>query len=470
MSARSLRLISPFRCQFNLNSAKMIESGEEFNTFLDRFNRDFRTARQSLFPKVPQGVDIEAMLHQQKADSKSPRYIELNKAGSLFNSPKYLSISFNSTLHADINKYLQEAAQTADSLCGYVLSDKLSPVWENADIAIYCYTIALFTLDVSIGDKFGNDDWNKVDEWTTHFVFHLLNCLYKDYIFPALCGVNDYADHCSEKRVRSPRDYVVFYDLSNRECNPSSTSTLWVNRTLICPPGNMPDNWGLHNTNTSSVIEVNKTRIHLGWGNNVIETTHTDYARDLSPVWQSMCLAQYYYAVLDVTAKNLKRFVGSTYDKKSNRALRELSQAMDAVVNTVTIFQIEYKDLSMELQGLTKEVFNRLEKTWDFETVFKNVQGKCDLCKSNVERMSADMSQRNNVRVEMVLTTMTGLGFVNLMISISWFGRVLLKEGYQSDIVGLLDVGQKLSPSAMVWIGVWLAILVITFVAANRLR
>src|SRR5258705_13277899 len=100
MSARWLKLIAPFRCQFNLDSAtfiekgkafkaylrelnadinttkrdlfvdashdmiiksaKMIEKSEEFNGFLRTLNVDFRADQNRLFPGVPEGVVIEA--------------------------------------------------------------------------------------------------------------------------------------------------------------------------------------------------------------------------------------------------------------------------------------------------------------------------------------------------------------------------------------------------------------------------
>ena len=39
---------------------------------------------------------------------------------------------------------------------------------------------------------------------------------------------------------------------------------------------------------------------------------------------KGMYLAQYYYAVMYVMGKNLKRFIGSAYDKKTDHELRAL--------------------------------------------------------------------------------------------------------------------------------------------------
>ncbi|HVK56415.1 MAG TPA: hypothetical protein VM532_15490 [Burkholderiales bacterium] len=433
------------------------------------FNQDFHAAKEKLFQDVPRGVKVEGVTRLQSTGDET-RYVSLDKAGSLFSSPKHLSIIFTESAPEEIGKFLKEASLDADKVCGKTLSTSLSPIVESVDVAIYNDTVAMLTLDVVISEEFGGDDWSKLDEWTTRLAFAFLGRLYKEFIYPALLAFNRYAGDAKNASVLNPSDYVVFYDMSGSESDASHARLLWVNRTLICPKGADSNGWGCRDMEGVTPINVDGALSYLSWGNNVIETTSTSRAHDLSPVWQGMYLAQYYYAVLDITGKNLTRFIGATYDKKSNRELRKLSQAMDSVINTVTIFQVKYKDLSMELQGQIKAVFRRLEREWDFEALFKAVQGKCELCKSNVERMNAYINQRNSVRVQMVLTVVAGLGFISASMGLSSYGRALLREGYRSEVVGLLDIAQRVPPATMIWIGVGLAVAVIIFVSVNRPR
>ena len=469
MSARSLRLVAPFRCQFNLNSAKMLEEGNDFNGFLHSLNTDFSSARARLFPGVPQGVVVEALLRPKESDTES-RYISLDKISTLFNSPKYLSISFDETLLPHIVESMEDAAGKADKSCGKPLSNIVTPIIDSLDIAVYDNTIAILTVDVALNDQFDGDDWAVLDEWTTRLIFFFLRHVYPDYICPTLCDINRYAESKKEERIRNPLDYFVFHDLSGHDSNPTLPRLLWVNRTLICPKGKATHHWATRHMDASQAIHGNNAYAHLSVGNNVIETTEANSPSDFSFVWEGMYLAQYYYAVLDIAGKNLKRFIGANYDKKPNRELRELSRVMDAVINSITILQVEYQDTSTELQGLPKTVFRRLEKEWDIPALIKNVQSKYDLCKAHGQSLNAHISQRNSVRVEMVLTGVAGVGLIGLMMNLSSYGRALMREGYKNDVIGLLDIGQHLSPSVMVWIGIFLAIGISAFVTINRTR
>ncbi|MES2355902.1 MAG: hypothetical protein V4568_16185 [Pseudomonadota bacterium] len=469
MSTRSLRLVAPFRCQFNLDSAKMVEEGENFNVFLQSLNTDFRTARERCFPNVPQGIMVEALLRPDDKSAES-RYISLEQAGSHFNSPKQFSVGFDEKLRPDIAKYMQDAAHEADKVCGKVLSNVLSPMLETLDIAIYEKTIAILTLDLAIDDRFNDSDWAMLDEWTTRLVFFFLNPIYRKYIFPTFRGINEYAQSRGEKRIRSPREYYLLFDLSDEKGNADRTRLLWVNRTLVCPKGEALNDWATRHMDATRTIDVNGAHAHMSWGNNIIETTNAERPAAFSGVWDGLYLAQYYYAVLDVVSKNLKRFICATYDKKQNRELRALSRAMDYVINSVTVIEVDYKDFPMELQGVPKAVFRRLEKEWDFSTLLLNVRGKRDLCKSHGELLTAYINQRNSIRVEMVLTGVAGVGLVGLMMNLSSYGRALKREGYTNDVVGLLDIGQHLSPSVMIWIGLFLAVAISIFVSMNRTR
>jgi hypothetical protein len=469
MSVRLLKLIAPFRCQFNLDSAKTVEEGAKFNAFLKELDRDFHTTRERLFPGVPAGVNIEILPRQDAADADS-RYISIDQAGSFLDFPQYFSIKFSETFQQDVKSFLTKAKWDADTLCRSTLSEKLSPLYESIDIAIYNNTIAILTLDVAIEKEFGNDDWLKLDEWTTRLVFYFLRRIYKEFLHSALSAVNHYAAQRSEKSIINPRDYAVFYDISSETPDADRSRLLWVNRTLICPKGEATHDWARHRMDDARIIEVDRAHVHLSSGNNVIETTSTSVVHNLSPVWQGMYLAQYHYAVLDVIGKNIKHFIGLNYDKKSNRELRALTASMDTVIDTIIVFQVQYRDMPTELQGLTKSVFRRLEKEWDMESLFSSVQKKRELCESNLARVNGYINHRNSARVQMVLAVLAGLGLVSLMVAISSYGRALLKDGLDGDAVGLLALAQVLTPGTMIWIGVILAIAVSVLISANRPR
>jgi hypothetical protein len=464
--ARLLTLVAPFRCPFCLDNALAAEDSAEFHAFLTQMSRDLRLSRTQAFPGMPQGVEISAVVRRREADVES-RYVGLDAPANASRSPKYLSLAFCGAEEDGVKERLREAARDADMRCGRALSESLVPIPSSVDVGIYDNTIAVLALDAEMAPEFAGEDWDKLDEWTTHLVFYFLGGAYGELILPAIKAVNAYAARRSGGRVLSPSQYAAFGDMEEEE---ERARLLWVNRTLCCPENEASSAWARRVTEGREPIVADQARAYLGWGNNVVEIEDADGACHLHGLREGMCFAQYYYAVADVMGRNLNRFVADSYDRRSNRSLRRLSRRMEAAVDAVSVFQVKYKDACRELQGLSRDVFKRLEREWEFDALFLSVREKSGLCRENLHRLNACINQRNSVRVQMVLAIVAGMGIVNMMMNLSSYGRNLKKEAYTSDVAGLLDVGQTLSPDAMIWIGVMLALSVSAFVAANRPR
>jgi hypothetical protein len=242
---------------------------------------------------------------------------------------------------------------------------------------------------------------------------------------------------------------------------------MWVNRTLICKKGQAIEGWSL--ASQENTIEIDKALVHLGWGNSVVETTK-DEPHQLLPLWRGMHLAQYYYATMDVLSSNLTRFMAITYTSKDNQALKEISREMELVVSSVTILQIKYEDLHMELQGHIRTVFVRLEKEWDFKTIFANVQHKVNVCKANTTQLNQVINHRNQARANMVLTSLTGVGIVNLMVGIAAYAQRIRADPATDvkDIPGIMDIALGVSANMLIWIGIAIAVVTASIVIKSR--
>ena len=469
MPTRSLKLIAPFRCRFNLDNARTIENSDAVDAFMRRLNKDYRMAKARYFSGMPEGVNLIVEHMAETPVGADSRFISLNQPGNSLHSPEYFRIEFDALRREDVRMMAAEAARNADMICDYRLSHILQPQTDKINVSICDDTIALLSLDVAIESQLTDEDYAALDAWTTHMTYYLLGGLHRDYVSPTVACIQRYAEELKTPFIRNPKDFVVYRDMATPKNPPSDYDPhelhfLWVNRTFILPYGEERHGATQRIINACPRIESVGSGVYLGWGNNVIEL-ESDEPGDLEDIWSSMRLAQHCYAVMDVISHNLTRYVGSAYDSHSNRELRDISRTMGAVMNAVTIFQVRYKDLRTELQGAPREVFKRLVEAWDFDELYRNVEEKATVCRSNVQRLNHCINQRNSVRVQMALAMVAGIGIIRLMIGLSDY-RFEEDDG----VLGLLDVSRMFAPDEMVWMGVIMALGVCIFIAANRPR
>jgi hypothetical protein len=471
-----VRLIAPFRCHFNLDHSAVTANEEGFAKLINALAEKLSpVSKDGLKARIPEGMEVRV---KPIADNKnSPRYVSLESTGSHFHSPAYFDLHFTEKVQRSNHEEFLRAAAHADEVCGRVFSGRARLAEDSLFFSIYDHTIGILTLDLTLDEAGGAEHgkWAGLDAWTTHLVSHLLSAFYEKYVHPTLDAIVGYAVEHHPGFVKVPRQYVIFYDMNEEEHQRgqcSSGALLWVNRTLICPQGKGIPGWTACRLNEKDAVDVLRTKAYLYSGNSVVEYPAEYEPSELSNLWLGLYIAQYYYAVLDVISKNLSRFVGLSYVAESNAALRRLSDSMERVIIGVTIFQVKYKDIYQELQGSTRGVFQRLEKEWDFKAIFDNVQNKINLCKSNVTRLNQMINQRNQLRVQLVLSMVAGVTLINIMMQFSIYsqrlGEKFLRE--TEHVPGLLHLGLYLSPNSMIWIGIVLATMVVSTILYNRPR
>src|SRR5262249_27297612 len=150
------------------------------------------------------------------------------------------------------------------------------------------------------------------------------------------------------------------------------------------------------------IIHIKDAQLHLNWGNNLIILPKGMDKDRLSGLWDGMLSAQYYYAAMDAVSINLVKYIATTFNRQSSKELRRLSNDMEIIVNSVIILQVRYKDISMEVQGVARDIFTHLEKEWNFRMLADNMKTKLDLCKSNVNALNQETNSRNQERAEIV--------------------------------------------------------------------
>jgi hypothetical protein len=472
-----LKLIAPFRVLFNLDSSLIVAQPSGFTEFLKQIREALSKPDSALVSRLNPALDITVNLPTVAASSGvESRYSSLDSTGSFYVSPRVFSLRFKDSEISRIMTLMQEAAIAADKTVA-PYSQLFTPDVHSLCIDFYDNTIAILTLDLPMNMKHfqpGMHAWDNLDQWTTRFLHYLLTDLYPRYIYPMLRVLTQFSGEVGAQYVKEPRHYKVFVDMIGEADNlrpdlDRHFMLMWVNRTLLYSGDYPANDWIRATTREAEIIRIGDAALHLNWGNNQVRLEDGMNLKRLSPLWEGMLSAQYYYAVMDAVSTNLIKYVGMTFVRLNSKSLRRLSSDMEILVSAVNILQVRYKDISMEVQGLARDIFHHLEREWNFSTLTDNVQMKIDLCKVKITSLNSETVNRNAARTEFVLTALAGISVVNLAVDLASFATQLTPE-YANMVgkFGLMSFARSISSDTLGWAGISGAILVLLFAFMNR--
>lgn len=478
----SLRLTAPFRCHFNLHNPRVASYKRDYQHFLRDLKNETRHPTKQLLQGFPLYMHVDINIPDEA--SGEAKFVSMDENSTSYISPEIFTVSFNTSLFNDADDIFHKAATEASSKCNIeTIDEHIFPNYDSLKIHIYDNTIAILSLEIDFSFEPGSPYWSHLDAWTTYFTESLCKTFYKLYIWPLLCKIFAFSTARERSFVLTPDHYYVFLDMEIPEellsiedpkTNTPPCTMLWVSRTLIftSKDHDVLSKWIERALCPEDErIPCDDAWAHLGWGNNLVDLPCKGFDRNfLAPVWEGSHMSQYYYAAADVVSHNLSGFIGTTYSKQSNKNIREVSANMEAVLSSVMILQVAHLDAAGLMQGTSRVIFNRFEQQWDFNGLLENVQTKVDLCKSNVDQLYRVKNQRNQARSELVLTSLAGLGVVNLAVAISGLAYTLkgTDDGKSEDVLpGIIDLGQSLSANTMGWIGIALAVIAVLIINKN---
>jgi hypothetical protein len=427
-----LKFIAPFRALFSLDSSLIAANPARFSEFLKRVGSEIGNPQSALAKKIHPSLVVDVNIPVETGEDEiGSRYVSLNACGSLYLAPRIFTLRFRPSEPDVLETVYARASLMADEVAGEPYSHTFFPEMDSLRIDLHDNTIAILSLEMRVehpGAASEDSAWNRLDEWTTVLVHFLLAGLYKDYIYPVLAGMKDFSGISGCRFVQGLEDYAIFPDLIGSAETPragleSRFMLMWVNRTL-CYSNDYPVNhWMRPLIKSQDTVRIREVEAHLNSGNSVVVMPPGMDGRALAQLWDIMLSVQYYYAAMDVVNINLIRYIGTTFNKQSSKNLRRLSREMEAIINRITILQVRYHDFSMELQGVPKKIFQVLQKEWDFAVLVNNVHKKLELCKSNINVLNQETNIRNQGRTEIVLTSLTGMGILNLFVELGTVAR-----------------------------------------------
>jgi hypothetical protein len=470
-----MKIITPVRVLFNLDSSKIAAQPARFTEFLKQLRAALSDTGSELAQTIHPAVDVEVNV--------LPKYLDNGSDSSRDHSrfylfPQIFTLRFRASFRQELAALYADAAKEADAAIA-PYSQFFCPDLESLALRFNDNTVAVLLLDLPLNPdvQFAREEgWNRLNEWAGVMVKHLLRGLYPTMIFPFLKGLIAFSRQTKEDFIYDvAAGYKIFFVLVGDPENPypdlHQRFIPMKSHLVFCTQkGYAPNHWTSTITQHCITVKEGETEYHIGDENILITLSPEREYATLSPVWELFSAASYYLIAMNVINVNLVRYIGITGDRHSHKALRVITRDTENIINSVTILKVRYHDLLSELTGTRKKLFLALQKEWNFQNIVQNMQNKLDLCHLNIKTLNVEMQRRNQGRIEIVLTGVACMSIMSVFIELSSYATQLPPEnkGMVGNVIGFMDLGFVLSGNMLGWVGFVMASAVMAFAVKHR--
>lgn len=478
-----LKLITPFRVLFNLDSSKVAAQPMLFTEFLKKTQEALDNPNSTLARRLHPALKVEAKLPPAAKPAgaalakKSQDSSNAKDHGRFFLSPHVLTLSFRESYLPELEKLYAAAAAEADEAIGAAYAGMFRADLSNLKIKLNDNTVAIMLLDLHTPNGVPDEaeSWNRLNDWVAALVKNMLTELYPEMIFPLLKGMNEFSNETKDHFVCDVSEYKIFFVLVGDPKNPypdlhKRFIPMKTVMTLCSETIPEKNEWVATILKHCTSVHMKNIDIRVSDENNfALLATGTETAA-LEPLWELIAAASYYYIAMNVINVNLIRYIGITSERYSTAMLRIVGQDMENIINSVTILKVRYNDLVAELGGANRKLFQAMQKEWEFKNIADNIQYKLELCRANIKIIGLETQRRNQGRIETVLTGVAGVTLISITVDLAAYATQLPEENMHmvGSVPGFMDLGFLLSGNALSWIGFFLAAGVLAFTIRHR--
>ena len=381
-----LKLITPVRVLFNLDSSKIAARPKAFIDFLGKVKTELDDPDSDLAKKTHPALDVEVVLPKAKeSDSASAR-----DAGRFLLFPHVLILRFRQSYREYLeNTYKSAAAQADEAVEKY--SQMLIPDFDSLFIKLNDNTVAIMSLDMRLREEAivrGNEGWNLLNQWADKVIKGMLAELYPLMIFPFLKALNHFSNHTKDHFVQDVSEYKIFFVLVGDPQNPYPDlhKRFILMKTIITfcieRDSYQENRWSSDIIRGGTSFQFKGNEIHINDDNNLILMESKAVMPQVDFLWRLLESACYYYVTMNVINVNLLRYIGTTSDQHTDRGLRVISRDIENIISSVTILKLRYHDFAAEITATERKLFHILEDEWDFKNIVDNMQSKLEHCRN----------------------------------------------------------------------------------------
>lgn len=452
-----IKLISPFRTHFNMYSHQYFYDEFIYRKFWDEVSEKYSYSGHDIFTNV-------TFLHKS-IEIDSLRFDSINSDGNII-TPEVICIKNDKELSLRIEKIFNEFTTESTEY----LKQFVSVIHDSISIKLYDNTIAILVVDIEISNSRCSEFFEKllvdIQPWSNDFMRLIVKTCYHKLI--KLIDLIWDVDSNGGQNIIQHHDKKSFYiDLSEKYESMLDRGLLgvplWINRTLYIDEVNN-DNieqvykyWLCvdYNASNNMKYDLMNTHIFLGWGNSIIKSDISiEFDRDAI---EALCICQYFNSVLDLANYRLNKLVGASGKRLNKQQTKKLDEELKEVISTVNLLLVHLNETKFNIQGKKQKYFSDLVTRWRLNDISYNIEKKVVFCTEKIDRFYKEESKKNQTGAELLLFSIGGIALVDFFLNIVYFTsdlRANEEMGTTRDgIPGLLDLGNYLSPDAMVWSG-----------------
>lgn len=402
-----LLITAPIRVEFTLNSSETAFKDDSFFNFWKEIEEKNYTDSK-----------FDTIKYYKSDNNQKTSYDDTSKTNLAI-------IGFDTTTIS--SNILNSFKQTDDFINKYFHSIIKS------EVKVYDNTIAIFDFRVQLNNLENNEAIftqeceNQIKIVLENILSDISNSLDKFFIF-----LKKYDTNKIIQSVNQDNQYNDFVDFYKENKN---LEIMWASCALRCDKDNVNNNlidvWLKNAVNQKIIndIKSNSDAFSLDW----LKYLFREDVKNYEELWETMFLAQYCYAVIDVIVYNLKLIINESYktnkEKQSIFNLFEknkiilINQKLEAINETSYLHIVEYKDIKKYLKRGSLEVFENILNAWTFSDLVDNTQELLATVKNRVDLIYNKISTKNNFYTDILLTFIGFFAIIDLVLSFSQYSR-----------------------------------------------
>ena len=403
-----LLITAPIRLEFTLNCNQTAFKDKEFFQFWDTIKKLNYTDK-----------NFDQILYNQ-------------------NNQNNHNISYDDTSKIDLNLFSIDTITLSNKILNQSKEQKsfVKKFFQNitkSEIRVSDNTIAIFDLRIKLNDLAKNEklftqECEKIVKYIIKEILsslsHPLQKLFME--FQKQDSYNIIQD------VNNQNEYNDFVDFYREDKN---LEIMWASCALRYESDDhnlqILDFWlkDAVSSNQINEIKLNSDSFSLDW----LKYVFREDVKNYEELWNTMFLAQYYYAVIEVIIYNLKLIINESY-KTNNKTkfisalfeknkIIQVNQKLEAISETSYLHIINYNDMKKYLKRNNLKVFNHILDAWTFNDLVENTQDLLSTVKDRVDLIYNKISTKNNFYTDILLTFIGFFAIIDLVLNFSQYSR-----------------------------------------------
>ena len=471
-----LKLLAPFRSHLRLSLGCTLKTGR-----LSAFKQDyleFWNGLQSTADSSDAGksADIRFLHSEPNLGPDAVRYTTID-ADTLRYTAELIEI--RPTHSSEItNLGAPELQATVDSvgerrIVGKAAwdryADRVSLLAEHTAIHVFDNNISIFETELDVSDVLAglkpDDVDTTLDDLREFAVFcgeALIKHYYSSLVFPLLRSISEQHDKehvfvdplfTGSSSIRDVQGLGEFEYPIYRDDNPGTASTevLWVTRSLVCdlddsaqqpsrealPVQSIARTWlrAVGDAELTNKVVEHDDAYSTRWLNYLFREKFVaaNDGRDFDDIWAAMQLCQYYYSAVESLNDRLNRVLSFANRDSAAKSVRSLHRYLEDIVRRCELVLASYNEMQKYLKRDKYQAFREILNYWNFGEMEKQVRDKMSVCRSRLESLGRQSSEKGRLYTEVLLVLLSLLTVLDMSLTLALFGRSPTDTVYAQD-------------------------------------